>query len=187
MRIQKQTPKKERAEHLLSRACAQWDCGKLRSAFSLMVSAAKLGDCAAQLDLGYFYDYGLGVKRNREMAMHWYRRAWRNGLSSGANNIGTIFRDQGQPRRALGWFLKAVAKGDPDANLEIAKLYVREGWGNAKASQHLIRVIKTRPQTVTEHSREQDGVQPKTNEQPHRNPEDRHRHARRGCHCQRGQ
>lgn len=155
MPVQNRSTKKERAEQLLTRACAQWDRGELRSAFSLLVSASKLGDCAAQLDLGYFYDLGLGVKRNRERAMHWYRRAWRNGDPSGANNIGTIFRDEGQPRQALAWFLKAVAKGDPDANLEIAKLYIKEGWRNEKASRYLERVVKARPQTVTEHSREQ--------------------------------
>jgi TPR repeat protein len=155
MPIQSRRTKKERAEQLLSRACAQWDRGELRSALSLLASAAKLGDCAAQLDLGYFYDLGLGVKRNRERAMHWYRRAWRNGHSSGASNIGTILRDEGQPRRALAWFLKAVANGDPDANLEIAKLYIKEGWGNAKASQYLKRVVKARPQIICEYSREQ--------------------------------
>jgi len=155
MLIRKGSKRKEQAEELLSRACAQWDRGELRSAFSLLVSSAKLGDGAAQLDLGYFYDHGLGVKRNRDMAMYWYRRAWRNGHSAGANNIGTIFRDERKPRRALAWFLKAVAKGDVDANLEIAKLYMREGWGNAKASRHLKRVIKARPQIICEYSREQ--------------------------------
>lgn len=155
MRIQKRKTRKERSEEMLSRACAQWDSGKLRSAFSLLVSAAKPGDCAAQLDLGYFYDCGLGVKHNRNMAMHWYRRAWRNGLSSGANNIGTIFRDEGKPERALAWFLKAVAGGDVGANLEIAKLHMKEGWGDARASQCLNKVAKARPQIVSEYEREQ--------------------------------
>ncbi len=155
MRIQKRHSKKEHAEQLLSRACAQWDSGRLRSAFSLLRSAAKLGDFAAQLDLGYFYDVGLGVKQNREMAMHWYRRAWRKGHSSGANNIGTIYRDEGNPERALAWFHKAVVRGDVGANLEIAKIYAQEGWGNAKASECLNKVVKARPQIVTENEREQ--------------------------------
>ncbi|MGH7118989.1 MAG: hypothetical protein ACREFP_08380 [Acetobacteraceae bacterium] len=58
--------------------------------------AAKLGNPSAQLNLGYTYDVGIGVRRNRAAAIYWYRRAYRQGVGIAASNIGTIFRGRGQ-------------------------------------------------------------------------------------------
>ena len=81
-------PKKVRnaAEESHRRAHNQWEAGKLRSAFRLMLSAAKLGDPAAMSNLGYFYDRGIGVKKNRAAAMSWYRKACERG-NPGARTI----------------------------------------------------------------------------------------------------
>jgi TPR repeat protein len=54
------------------------------------------------LNLGYFYDRGLGVRRSEAKALYWYRRAYRRGDASGANNIGTIYRERGDLRQAVG-------------------------------------------------------------------------------------
>jgi TPR repeat protein len=120
-----------------------------------MTSAAKLGNCIGQLDLGYFYDLGIGIKRNRDLAIYWYRRAYRNDHFSGAANIGTIYRDEGKPTRALAWFLKAVKMGDVDANLEIGKMYIKERWGAREAVPYLTKVAEAPPQMVCENSRQQ--------------------------------
>src|SRR5580692_7510398 len=82
-----QTPKAvpEKTENLHLRAHTQWDAGNRRSAFRLMLAAAKSGgDMGAMLNLGYFYDVGIGVKRNRAAAMYWYQRAYRRGFASAA-------------------------------------------------------------------------------------------------------
>jgi TPR repeat protein len=147
--------RKTRADLLVRRACSQWDAGNLRSAFFLMKSAAKLGNSIGQLDLGYFYDLGISIKRNQDLAIYWYRRAYRNNNFGGAANIGTIYRDQSKPERALAWFLKAVKMGDVDANLEIGKIYVKERWGTREAIRYLTKVAEARPQIVCETSREQ--------------------------------
>jgi uncharacterized protein len=112
------------AGNLHRRAHEKWDSGHLRSAFRLMRSAVQLGDSSAMLSLGYLYDCGIGIRKNRDLAMHWYKKAYRRGDSSAANNIGTIYRDEQKYRLALAWFEKAIALGDADANLEIAKLYL---------------------------------------------------------------
>jgi TPR repeat protein len=46
-----------------------WENGDLKLAFRLFVSQAATGDSGAQLNLGYFYDLGLGTRKNREKAM----------------------------------------------------------------------------------------------------------------------
>lgn len=72
--------------------------------------------------------------------MYWYRRAYANGDSCGANNIGTIYRDRGQPKRALDWFERAVKMGDVGALLEIARIHRRAAKHLSCARRYLTRV-----------------------------------------------
>lgn len=139
-----------KADSLLRRAYEQSELGKQRSAFRLYLAAAKLGDSYGQQALGYCYDVGVGVKPNRSAAMRWYLLAFRKGNTSAANNIGTIYRDEGDLKRALKWFERAIALGEIDANLEIAKIYLREKDRTAEALPYLRKILKGKPgMTVT--------------------------------------
>ncbi len=106
------------------RACELWDQGEARRAFHLFLLAAKAGDGGAQLNLGYFYDVGIAVKKNIPKAFYWYRRALKQGEGCAARNIGTIYRDQNRINLALRWFNRAAELRDDDAFLEIGKIYL---------------------------------------------------------------
>ena len=134
----------DEAESINLRAHEKWESGDLRLAFRLMRSAAKLGAYAARNNLGYFYDLGIGVKRDRDKVMYWYRRVYDENNAFGAANIGTIYRDEMKTSLALRWFQKAVAAGDIDANLEIAKLLFHRLNDPKTAAHHLKRVLKAR-------------------------------------------
>jgi TPR repeat protein len=69
--------------NLFLRANEHWDRGELKSAFRLFLRAARAGDSGARVNLGYFYDSGLGVKPNRDLALYWYRRAYRQRSERG--------------------------------------------------------------------------------------------------------
>src|SRR3954447_7703479 len=118
----KAVSRQKAADDLFLRADREWNRRRFRSAFRLLKLAVEKGDRSAQLNLGYFYDLGIGVRRNRELALRWYTRAYRRGDSGAANNIGTIYRDEKHTAKALKWFDRAVKLGDDDANLEIAKI-----------------------------------------------------------------
>jgi uncharacterized protein len=144
------------ANALHLRAHENWNTGQLRSAFQLMLSAAKLGDSGAMVNTGYFYDLGIGVKKNRDSAMAWYKRAYRCGNAGGATNVGTIYRDEHKTRRSILWFQKAHAAGDIDANLEIARLYLDQIEDPDRAVPYLERVLAAKPGSeVTRNSREE--------------------------------
>ena len=155
-RVQTKQSRAAKAEVLFRRADQQQDAGNLRSAFGLLLAAAKLGDIGAQLNLGYAYDTGnLGIGRNRESAMFWYKKAYRSGCASGANNIGTIYRDEQRYPQAIGWFERAVALGDVGANLEIAKIYLKDAQNVEKAVKCLEKVKAGKPVVeVSEDGRE---------------------------------
>ncbi len=114
-------------------ASAMWDLGTwlrdgfqdrkgrsvLRSnpayAFRLFKRAASRQYEPAFSSLGYAYDTGLGTRRNKSQAVHWYTRAYRSGASIGAANLATIYRDAGDSRRAFGWWMRAAGLSDGDA------------------------------------------------------------------------
>jgi len=100
-----------------------------KRAFRLFLLGARAGDSAAQLNLGYFYDRGIGVNADVEKAIYWYRRAYRRGNPSGAANIGTIMRDRGAYQVAIRWFERALRKGDAASALDLAQMYVRLNQG----------------------------------------------------------
>ena len=145
-----------KVDALIRRAYRHCEAGELRSAFRLILSSAKLGDAAAQHGVGYYYDVGIGVKPSRSSALRWYRRAYRKGYASAANNIGMIFRDEGETKRALTWFQRAARLGDTDANLEIAKMLLQYPKQVADAVPYLKRVVAAKPRVdVTEASRKE--------------------------------
>lgn len=123
-------------ETLFERANKQWENGALRSAFRLFLAAAKAGDTSSQVNLGYFYSEGIGVKRNRAHSLYWNRRAYRRHEGCAATNIAVLFRDEGNVLQALAWFERAVALGDNDARVEAAKLYLLKGK-QPEAVRHL--------------------------------------------------
>jgi len=141
------------ADALFEKADKQWDLGSLLSAFRLFYTSAKLGDSSAQHNLGYFYDNGIGIKPNRTKAMYWYNRAFHQGSRIAASNIGSIFRDEKSFKKALLWYQRAVKLDDADANLEIAKILLRETDNVKKAIIYLKRTIKAKPIDVTENSK----------------------------------
>jgi len=151
----KEDSKVSEVDVLFAKASAQWERGKLRSAFRLFLTGAKRGDPSAQHNLGYFYDVGVGVKANRAAALYWYKRAFRRGYRTAASNIGTIFRDEEKIKQALSWFQRAIKLGDADANLEVAKIYLRGEGDVARAIVYLKRTTKAGPSDVTKGSKQE--------------------------------
>jgi hypothetical protein len=135
--------RKSEAEGLSIRAERSEAKGDLRSAFRLCLAGAKLGEIGCQLNVGNYYDDAKGVRRNRAAALYWYKRAYQRGLASAANNIGVLWRNEKNAKRALGWFKRAVRLGDDEANLEIAKHYLENERDLVKAIRHLKKVCES--------------------------------------------
>jgi TPR repeat protein len=112
-------------EKLFNEANTAWDHGDLRKAFELFMRSAELGDTGSQVDVGYFFDNGLFVKRDRKRALLWYRKAYLQGDAGAANNIATVYRELGQTKKMLWWFRRAAAMGDIDVLLQLGNRYER--------------------------------------------------------------
>lgn len=114
-----------------------WSPGKLKLAFKQFLAAAESGDFYAFGIVGSFYDFGTGVKKNSSEALRWYRLAAKSGESFAANNAAVIWRDCGKRANAIKWFKKAIALGDGDANLNLAKMYL--ATNNFVQARHYLR------------------------------------------------
>lgn len=136
------TSRGSKRETLFARANAEWETGRPRSAYRLFLLGARAGDPGAEHNVGYFYDTGTGVRKNSARALLWYKRAFRHGYAAAAVNIGTMLRDEGRTRESLAWFRRAASSGDGDADLEIAKVYLR-GGNRARARLHLGKVRRS--------------------------------------------
>jgi TPR repeat protein len=120
-----------------------WDRGHLRKALELFKAAASAGDRSALLNVGFFYDKGLGVRRNATSAVRWYKKAYRCGNASAAHNIGIIWRDRQKHQRALAWFQRATKLGDDSSNLGIAQYHLQIKDEPRRAIPFLQRVIRS--------------------------------------------
>ncbi len=135
--------KKARAENLWLRAEKQEERGNVRTAFRLMLAAAKLGNTSAQINLGNYYYDDRGVRRNRSAALYWFRRAHKRGYSTAAHNIGVVWRKEGNQRRSLYWFSRAVKLGDDESNLDIGEHFLHYEKNPRKAILYFKRVKPT--------------------------------------------
>ena len=105
-------------------AHAAWDNAQFQRAFRLFERGAICGIRGCMLDLGYFYDVGIGTRADKSKAMYWYMRAYRLKDGAAASNIAILYRERGNNRLAFHWFKRAADLGDGDANLELAKCYL---------------------------------------------------------------
>lgn len=141
---------------LETRAHQAWERGDHKAAFHMYSTLAERGVSSAWVNLGYFYDCGIGVRRNRDRALYWYKRAYRSQSGAAASNIATIYRDEGKHRLEAQWYKRAYQLNDGDAAVELAKLYL-SGKGVRRsartAAAYLRRAIAS--SCITEEGREE--------------------------------
>jgi TPR repeat protein len=135
--------RKSKNDEVFIRADKLEDKGQLKSAFRLFLAGAKAGDSSCQLNVGNYYDDGKGIRRNRAAALRWYKRAYRRGISAAAHNIGILWRNEQNPKRAFSWFMRAIRMGDDEAHLEIAKHFLKNESNPRKAIPHLRKVCQS--------------------------------------------
>lgn len=134
-------------DEMENRAHEAWDANDLPRAFQLFLACAHQGARGAMLDVGYFYDEGLGTRSSKYLARIWYRKARHAGDFVGANNLAILFQERHFHRGAFHWFRKAALDGDGDAWVKLAKCHL-QGQGTpisrARARDCLRRAIRSR-------------------------------------------
>ena len=90
-----------------------------KSGFALIKKASLLGEIFAHEWLGAIYDYGLGVRRNGQLAFKHYRIAAEAGQPNSEYHVGVFYKVgvgvRPNRRLAIKWFERAAAHGDAGA------------------------------------------------------------------------
>jgi len=71
-----------------------YDEGEYELAFHHMSIAAEQGNPRAQCNLGYFYQYGFGVKTSFELASKWFTLAAVQGHEKSSDSLRQIIRNR---------------------------------------------------------------------------------------------
>ena len=94
--------------------------------------AADQGDADAQLNLGYMYEYGRGVRQDPAEAARWYRLAADQGDAVAQTNLGILYEYgrgvRQDPAEAARWYRLAADQGDAVAQNKLGILY-EDGLG----------------------------------------------------------
>ena len=116
------------------------------------LNQAEGGDPAAQLQVGYYYEVGLGVKQDKAKALKWYNKSAQQGNREAIKNLVRLIMDDlgADPdeewRERLFTAMNAAQNGDVKAQLEIGKMFFSgnrvkqdlaraEGWFTKAANQ----------------------------------------------------
>jgi uncharacterized protein len=98
------------------------DAGKHEEAFKHFSDMADAGDSSSMSRLAILYAEGLGVEKDLAESIRWDLRAIEAGDTASMNNLALTYCSIREFRKARYWFERAIATGDGDAALELARL-----------------------------------------------------------------
>ncbi len=99
------------------------------------ISKAKKGDANAQTGVAICYSIGMGVDKDDELAVFWWRKAAEQGEATAQSLLGLKYQEgRGVAKdyeKAAFWWRKAAEQGMPQAQRSLADAYM-EGLGVEK-------------------------------------------------------
>lgn len=105
-----------------------YQAGNFESALQEFKPLAAKGNADAQVNLGFLYARGQGVKQDYKEALIWYRKAAEQGQPDAQFNLGSLYYDGLGVKRdyaqAAQWYIKAAEQGQIDAQYNLGLLYV---------------------------------------------------------------
>ncbi|MGI0118261.1 tetratricopeptide repeat protein [Zooshikella sp. RANM57] len=140
-------------ELIFSKAYKYYHVGRVADSFNWFVKGALAGNTSCMIWVGVLYGDGIKPDFRNQKEIKWYKKAWKKGELSSANNLAIVYKNQRKYGLAEKWFKLAIAKGDGDANLELAKLYIHLKADKGIIIQYLNETIES--DYVTEASAEE--------------------------------
>ena len=113
---------------------------------------ANSGDIQARYTLGWMYNKGIGLEKDLQQALRWYKSAAQSGHLEAQINLGWLyFQGKGIKKnllQAIKWFKKAAHQDDSSAQVTLGGIYKN----NPKIRNHFKQAIKWYEQAITLHN-----------------------------------
>lgn len=110
------------------------------------VILAEQGDINAQYEVALMFAKGLGVKKNTNKAIKWYKEAAKQGHPEASFNLGIIYyKGKGvlqDKTKALKWFKKSAAQGHDKSQINLGHFYANEKGDFVNAYLWTLMAIK---------------------------------------------
>ena len=108
---------------------AAYEANNLPLAFKEFHESAQQGHADSQYNLGLMHEHGIGVRKDEQAAIVWYRKAAEQGNSNAQFNLAVLYENgRGSAvdfTQANQWYRKAAAQGDALAIGNLGMLYMR--------------------------------------------------------------
>jgi TPR repeat protein len=138
---------------------AAYEANNLPLAYKEFLASAKEGHADSQFNVALMYERGIGVAKNLEEAVVWYRKSALQGNSAAQFNLGVLYENGFGTKvdfaKANEWYRKASVQGDALAIGNLGMLYLR-GQGvkeNKVAGLALLLVSATRDSSPENHAK----------------------------------
>lgn len=119
-------------ESAVRQGVSAFDAGAFGLALKELQPPAKAGNPEAAFWLGRMYEDGLGVKRDGDIAVNWYRQSAEAGWVDAKLRLGEIYfrgtEELQDFKKAYKWLQQAANDGSPLAQKDLGTLYAN-GWG----------------------------------------------------------
>lgn len=106
-----------------------------------VLKAAEQGNAAAQNTLGDMYVDGIGVAKDNEKAVHWYRMAAAQADAFGQNNLGLMYQNglgvAKDDEKAVHWYRLAAEQGNASGQCNLGFMY-ENGLGVANDNEKAV-------------------------------------------------
>jgi alpha/beta superfamily hydrolase len=105
-------------------------------------TAAEHGIAEAQTNLGWMYETGRGVAKDKKEAVRWYRLAAEQGYANAQYNLGVMYMNgpgvTKDEKEAVRWYRLAAEQGYASAQYNLGVMYAN-GQGVAKDEKQAVR------------------------------------------------
>jgi TPR repeat protein len=123
------------ATNIIAKLQTQMDAETKKEVFALFQTGANHGDARSMMNLGRFYENGVGVAQDYGKAREWFEKAATKDNAAAMFNLGLLHqngRDVAQDYdKAREWYEKAAARGYAAAMTGLGALYLK-GQGMAQ-------------------------------------------------------
>ena len=134
-----QETKKKTVQNYLQEAKKNQQAGNAEMAFQqYMIAARDYGHPEAQFEVARCYQNGMGVEKNEENAVVWYKKAAEQGNAEAQCALGECYQQAGNAEMAFQQYMVAARDyGRPEAQFEVARCY-QNGTGVEKNEENAV-------------------------------------------------
>ena len=124
-------------------AMSAYERGEYHLAQRLLIPLANDNHTESQFYMGMIHDMGLGVARNANAAVSWYRKAAEKGYHHAQHNLAVAYANgegvMPNVEVALMWWKRAAKQGNTDSQYNLGIIYAT---GNEQVKKDLLKAEK---------------------------------------------